>query len=452
MSKWNSFQNSFFEHNLTNMSIKQPIKSFRSNVKELDDPSITVFKESKFTISESKPPQCPFPFITQFSCPPQPLTYETFLSRREQLLHQEDQNNPFPIPSLGCKAAAVLMDIPVMQADPKISYRANSPETVNGIVPMFVAERTCFIGRPRPSPAFTSLVPLMSALSGFRTLHLMINFPGFVSANGCPKLSTGFVSDDELVSALPVRPFEPFCQQVSFTSRWQVDLLLSEAAFSVHTFVQGFQWLVVAPLHICYLIQSWANSHNQGKPALIRMHPNMTEAFQELSLALAPDHELLFLSPSKDPDMLSQMPGIGMYSHSPDSLPDDLPSGPSEAFFPPVSMLITSPNFDTADESRDQTFSVIYTDFGNSPVRLRRCNGRAALREFWPKGYSFVVPFHEAESQYINTLVYDLMEAMPYFCWPCHALSSRHILDRMEPSLADQLHCIPVPSGDGGQA
>jgi hypothetical protein len=278
----------------------------------------------------------------------------------------------------------------------------------------------------------------------------MINFPGFEGTSPTPQLSTGFVSDDDLVGDPPVRQVEPFTQQISFTSRWQVDLFLSEAAFSVHVLVGRYQWLLVAPLQICFIVQDWSVRYNSDKPALIRVHPNLTEAFLELSLALAPEHELIFLSPSKIPTTSSQLPGIGINSFPPESMPEDLPQGPSEGFFSPVSMLIASPTFDTDQESRHHTFNVIYNEFGNAPVRLRRCHGAKQLDEIPSSGYSLVIPFHEFDRQYKDSLVYELMMELPYFCWPCPILSSQQVLERMEPTIADRLRRVPRPSGDGG--
>jgi hypothetical protein len=105
-------------------------------------------------------------------------------------------------------------------------------------------------------------------------------------------------------------------------------------------------------------------------------------------------------------------------------------------------MLVVPPHFDKDDTSLTRTFSVIFTDFGNSPVRLHRCHGRVAFCDFLPTGYSLVVPFHESDVQYDTTLIHDLMLAMPYYCWPCPALSSRQVVRLMEPSFADR----PLPA------
>jgi hypothetical protein len=310
-------------------------------------------------------------------------------------------------------------------------------------------EREKFIERPKASREFSSVQPLLDSLSGFRTLHLLINFPIFEGTSPTHRLSSGFASDDELVGDPPVRQVEPFSQQISFTSRWQVDLFLSEAAFSVHVLVGRYQWLLVAPLQICHIVQGWSVRFNSDKPALIRVHPNLTEAFAELSLALAPEHELIFLSPSKSPPTASQLPGIGINSFPPDSMPDDLPQGPSEGFFSPVSMLVASPTFDSDHESGNHMFNVIYNEFGNAPVRLRRCKG-SQLEEIPTSGYSLVIPFHEFDRQYKDSLVFELMMALPYFCWPCPVISSRQVLEKMEPTIADRLRRVPRPSGDGG--
>ena len=431
--------------------IKRPINSFKEQVELMSDPDAVILDPPQFTFSAQKPPNVSLNYVTQYACHCDPLVYSTFLSRRERTLTEQGEI-PIPIPFLGSKPAAILLDFQLGQKRPRNYYRTGSPVQVRGVTPIFMEDRENFIGRPKASQSYHDIQPLLDSLSGFRTLHLLINFSGVEKGNPRHHLSSGFASDDDLAGDLKVRQPECFYQQISFTSRWQVDLFLSEAAFSVHVLVSGYQWLVVAPLAICQLIQQWSVRNNATRPALIRSHPNLTEAFQELGLALAPDHELIFLSPQKFPETISQLPGFGMRSFRPEELPDDLPSGPSQAFFSPVTMLVASPSFDEHDDSSNQKFNVLYTDFGNSPVKLRRCQGRRALEEFTPQGYTFVIPFHEFDRQYKDTLAFELMQAMPYYCWPSPVLSTRQVLELMEPAFADRPHRVLRPSDDGGQA
>jgi len=280
--------------------IKRPINSFKEQVERITDPDAIILDPPQFTFSTQKPPNSPFNYVVQYACHTDELVYSTFLSRRERTLTEQGEI-PIPIPFLGSKPAAVLLDLPLGPKRPRNYYRACSPVKVHGITPVFLEDRENFIGRPKASQSYQDIQPLLDSLSGFRTLHLLVNFSGF--EKGIPRhhLSTGFVSDDDLAGDMRFRQPEGFFQQISFTSRWQVDLFMSEAAFSVHVLVGNYQWLVVAPLAICHLIQQWSVQHNSTRPALIRVHPNLTEAFQELGLALAPGHELIFLSPQKFP-------------------------------------------------------------------------------------------------------------------------------------------------------
>ena len=402
------------------------------------DPQQVLDAAYKFTISQSKPEQCPHDFVIQYPCPQDPLIYQTFISRREiARLEEGKAQPPIPVPPLGSRPAAVLIETCLLGRRPVIPYRADSPSPILGVTPAFESEREKFIGRPKLSK-FKQIQPLLDSLPGFRTLHLLINFTGFEGHKSWMSLTTGFISDDEMVRGQFLRSHESFCQMFSFTSRWQVDIFMSEVAFSVHALVDGYQWLVVAPLHICHIIQMWSVECNGDQPALIRMHPNLTEAFADLALALASSHEMVFLSPERIPESQSGLSGIGNNSFHPSAFPNDLPSGPSEGFFSPVSMLVASPEFDNDDSSMHRKFSVIFTDFGNSPVRLHRCEGRQELSNFSPSGYSFVIPFHETDCQCKDTLVHDLMLAMPYYCWPCPALSSKQVVALMEPSHADR--------------
>jgi len=421
------------------------MKSFKESTKTIST-SVILIPEDKFTFSESKPAQCPFRFVTQYPCPMDPLTYETFMARREMNIREDGQIPPMPIPPLGSLASAPLLEVSLKHVPNNPTHRSNSPSKVHGITPIFFEERTQFIGRPRTSAAFQAIQPLLNSLSGFRSLHLLINFPGFVDSSPRVQLTTGFTSDDELVTGQPIRPFEPFSQFISFTSRWEVDLFMSEAAFSVFVLVQGFQWLLVAPLQICHIIQKWSIEHNGDAPAIIRMHPNLTAAFSEIALAMAPDHQLIFLSPV---DVPGEPSGVAM-KFLPDSLPEGLPTGPSEAFFSPVSMLVVPPHFDLDLNCEQKRFSALYTEYGNSPIRLRRLNGTREMWDFVPSGYSLVIPFHEFDRQYKDSLVFRLMMALPYYCWPCPAHNSRQALDHMEPAFADRPHRVPCPSGDGG--
>jgi hypothetical protein len=426
--------------------IKRPMKSFKESTKSIS-PSVILLPEEKITYSDSRPVQCPFRFVTQYPCPLDPLTYETFMARRERNIREDGQIPSTPIPPLGSRASAPLLEASVKQSSANSTHRSNSPTQVHGITPIFFEERDQFIGRPRVSEGLQAVQPLLNSLSGFRSLHLLINFPGFVDSSPRVQLTSGFTSDDELVTGQPTRPFEPFSQFFSFTSRWEVDLFMSEAAFSVFVLVQGLQWLLVAPLQICHIIQKWSVKHNGDAPAIIRMHPNLSAAFSEIALAMAPDHQLVFLSPVDAPG--EQAPGLSM-KFFPDSLPEGLPAGPSEAFFPPVSMLVVPPHFDLDVSCEQRKFSALYTDYGNSPIRLRRLNGRREMFDFIPTGYSLILPFHEFDRQYKDSLIFALMMALPYYCWPCPAHNARQALDHMEPAFADRPHRVPSPSGDGG--
>jgi hypothetical protein len=243
-----------------------------------------------------------------------------------------------------------------------------------------------------------------------------------------------------------------FTSLLQFSSRWEVDEFMRRSAFSVFVSVREYNWLLLAPFQICQIIQRWASESSDATDALIRYYPTLSDAHRQIVESLATEHRLVFLSP---PDVVSEeintkcLADLGIQWPT---IHSDLQQGVSEGCFAPVSMLVVAPPFTENRTGVTREFDALFTDFGNSPVKLRRCQGRRVLEEFTPQGYTLVIPFHEYDKQYKDTLAFELMQAMPYYCWPSPVLSSRQVLELMEPAFADRPHRVLRPSDDGGQA
>ena len=450
-------QNMSISHNLITPEMqrfKRPINASPENntfKKSMQNSNQSAVNEPEFTISLDKPPQCKYSFVTRFPCPSDPLTYKTFLTRRKAT-DQGDKIDPSdPIPPLGSKSPVVSIDIKAFtRRFPIPPNLSDSPSEVREAIPVLSSHRKRFIGAV-PLTQWKSLQSLQDSLPGVRNILLILNFSGFEWKTEGVKITSGFCSYEEFMQGQFWRSWEPFVQINSFSSRWQVDLFMSETSFSVHVEVGPYQWLLVAPFRVCSLIQNWSFT-NSGKPALIRMHSDLSAAFAELSLALSEDHSLVFLSPPEyDENSPTPVQRISSGSYFHPNLPDYLPSGPSEAFFSPVSMLVASSSLDEDGSSSEHTFTVLYTDFGNSPIKIQRCVGRDSLINFQPTGHRLVIPFHEDGAQYKNTLAFYLMQELPFSCWPVPTRTTAEILEAMEPfPHSPQPRGSRCPSPDGG--
>jgi hypothetical protein len=238
--------------------------------------------------------------------------------------------------------------------------------------------------------------------------------------------TSGFVAGPDIESGDYIRTISSFSYVRTFSSRQEVDLYLQDAAFTVQVNVNDHAWVLVAPLPLCQLIQEWASAWN-GSPAIIRSHPNLTLAYEEIQSSMDFQGKLTFLSPMlKNEDSLNapqQSANILESSFSFPMLPKKLPRDCSHGCFRPTSMIIQNVPYHEM-RMQNTTYTLIYSDWGNSPVKVKSCHGYDSLQlgVALPRGNYLVIPFQED----INTgmpLTKGLVHCLPYYCWPVPAQS-----------------------------
>ena len=157
-------------------------------------------------------------------------------------------------------------------------------------------------------------------------------------------------------------------------------------------------------------------------------------SFEEISSSLDSQGRIAFLSPPCHSALTSEQ-AINLLNGSFQfpSLPADLPRGHSQGYFRPVSMIILNFPYHTCDRP-DQGFTVISSEWANSPAQVTRCHtyGDMVTAVSRTQGNSLVIPFLEGR-QSQNSLVSSLLTWLPYFCWPSPVQSELEI----EQAIAD---------------
>ena len=208
---------------------------------------------------------------------------------------------------------------------------------------------------------------------------------------------------------------------------------MRRSAFSVFVSVREYNWLLLAPFQICQIVQRWASESSDATDALIRYYPTLSDAHRQIVESLATEHRLVFLSP---PDVVSEeintkcLADLGIQWPT---IHSDLQQGVSEGCFAPVSMLVVAPPFTENQTGVTREFDALFTDFGNSPVRVQRLKGYDDFVDFQCIPHrSLIIPITEPHRHEESSLLFQLSQALPYYCWPVPAQTDEEILFSME--------------------
>ena len=369
-------------------------------------------------------------FIRDFPIDPGPLTHETFMQRR----HHAARGEPVEFP-LGSHPMAELTPIPSDSMRILDGDRPHSPATLGVHDLIFDQDRDYVVGYADP-PNYTQVLgPTLAALPNVRGIWFFLNVLS-LNLDRPTWMSSGFISGHELQFISLLRSIASYSFVRTFSSRLEVDLYFRDAAFSVQLEVQELHWLLVAPYFICKLVQDWASAFNNS-PAIIRSHPDLGTAFEDLSSFLDSDGRLAFLSPLRHSSTLHPDQRTNLFNGSfafPD-LPQDYPMGRSHGCFRPVSMAILNSPF--LNLHQDRKFTVISTEWGNSPARVDRCYGYSDMISTVSRtqGNSLVLPFFEGPEPTQCPLTESLLTWLPYFCWPSPSQDSSEVASEILSSI-----------------
>jgi hypothetical protein len=306
-----------------------------------------------------------------------------------------------------------------------------SPQKIHGYVPLFEEQRSDFIGF-EPPPRIYRIGDLLELMPRYRTIWLYLNIRGQTSSSDT-RIVSGFCTGDEMVTKIFPKLDASFNTLVQFSSRWEVDEYMRRAAFTVFVTVRGYNWLLLAPFQIAQLVQRWASESADSTDAIIRSYPTLSDAHRQIMESLASTNRLVFLSP---PDVVSDEVNTNCLADLGIQWPTihpELQQGASEGFFAPVSMLVVSPPYMENLTGVTREFDALFTDFGNSPIRVQRLKGYDDFVDFQCIPHrSLVIPFSEPNRNEESSLLFQLSQAMPYYCWPVPAQTDEEILFSME--------------------
>jgi len=398
-----------------NFSLMFNFTAFLNPMEDTDDDISIEIAPTYPIVSPFAPANSSGIFVKDFHVDPGPLAHETFIARR----HHAARGDPVPFP-LGSQPMAELTPLPCTSSWIPEEDRPHSPPTLFLCDVIFDRDRDYIVGHCDPPPSHGPIQATLSALPNFRTIWMLLNVIG-LNLDHPDVLSSGFVSGREVQEHSLFQSIASYSVARTFTSRLEVDLFLGVAAFSVQVEVSNFHWITVAPLFICRIIQDWASSHNTSA-AIIRSHPNLDSAFADISSSLDSQGRLAFLSPLRFSQNLSHLQPAkltnGSYQY-PD-LPRDLPSHSSQGCFRPTSMIVLNFPYRESQESDWRGFTVLSTEWGNSPVRVDRCVGFSDMVTVVSRthGNALVLPFLEGPSALHCPLTFSLVQWLPFFCWP----------------------------------
>ena len=390
-------------------------------------------------------------FVKDFPVDPGPLIHATFMSRR----NYASRGEPIPFP-IGSQAMAELTPLPCTSSRIPDEDRPHSPATINNSDIIFDSDRDYLVGFSDPPESQRALRTTLAALPNVRSVWLLLNVIG-LNLDRPEAMSSGFLSGIEIQESSIINSIASYSMARTFSSRLEVDLYLRDAAFSVQVEVTSFQWVLVAPLFICRIIQDWSVMHNTS-PAIIRSHPDLGTAFEEISSSLDLQGRLAFLSPLRY-SALGPLQSTNLNNGTfqfPD-LPHDLPSSRSQGCFRPTSMLILNFPYSESLDSARRGFTVLSTDWGNSPVRVDRCFGYSEMVTIVSRshGNALVIPFLEGPSALQCPLTFSLIQWLPYFCWPVPSQDTCEIAQAISssfipPAFVGRNHSSQISLGSEG--
>jgi len=390
-------------------------------------------------------------FIKDFPVDPGPLTHSTFMNRR----NYASRGEPIPFP-IGSQSMAELTPLPCTSSKIPEEDRPHSPATINNCDIIFDSDRDYLVGFCDPPDSQIALRTTLAALPNVRSVWLLLNVMG-LNLTRPEALSSGFLSGMELQGSLILDSIASYSMARTFSSRLEVDLYLRDAAFSVQVEVSSFHWVLVAPFFICRIIQDWSVIHNMS-PAIIRSHPDLGTAFDEISSSLDSQGRLAFLSPLRYSSLGPlQSTNIRNGTFQFPDLPRDLPSSRSQSCFRPTSMIILNFPYNESLESDRRGFTVLSTDWGNSPVRVDRCFGYPEMVTIVSRshGNALVIPFLEGPSALQCPLTSLLLQWLPFFCWPVPSQDSCEIAQAISdsfhpPAFVDRCQPSQISQGSEG--
>ena len=221
---------------------------------------------------------------------------------------------------------------------------------------------------------------------------------------------------------------------VQFSSRKDASKYLAQATFSIFLTMMGYNWLLIAPLPLCQIIQTWAADTPAASVAIIRVFPTISAAYSQLSLSLADGARMVFLSHYTVTNPSGNLSDQGYVWPN---LPPN-PTGSSSGFHSPISILIVAPPFQEDCTADRRTFQIIWAD-ENHKLRYDVAVGHQDLcRLITSSGRHFIIPFPEPIRA--HSLAFRIMQALPDCGWPVVKLSPTSILE----ALASR--AIPAPT------
>jgi hypothetical protein len=232
------------------------------------------------------------------------------------------------------------------------------------------------------------------------------------------RMSSGLCSGADMVKSIFPHIHSSLSALVQFSSRWEATHYLAQQVFSVLVSVNNYHWLLVAPLKLCLAVQDWSST-TQPTDAIIRSHPSLSDAFNNLSLSLADSHKLVFLSPHSCSIRDPSVPLADQGFSSP-NLPNFLPTTTFNGFFEPVSMLVVGPPYHENHSSLDRPFQALWIPPTERFIRIKVLSGFDALMAFSQSpNSSLILPFQEPSTASRTTLAQALSRLLPS-CWSSH--------------------------------